>query len=68
VTREGGGECEPIKILMQELSYDPSSNPKHKTLKESGEHTNQQHINDSLKVINTAEKRMGSIGHPVSMI
>jgi hypothetical protein len=36
-----GGEWEPIKILMQELAYVPSSNPKAKNLKESDEHTNQ---------------------------
>jgi hypothetical protein len=41
---------------MQELAYVPSSNPKAKTLHESHEHTNQQHRNDLLKVINTAEK------------
>jgi hypothetical protein len=55
-TRGGGGEWEPIKILMQELAYVPSSNPKAKTLQESDEHTNQQHRNDPLKVINMAEK------------
>jgi hypothetical protein len=55
VTR-GGGEWEPIKILMQELAYVPSSNPKAKTLQESYEHTNQQHRNDPVKVMNTAEK------------
>jgi hypothetical protein len=41
---------------MQELTYVPSSNPKTKTLQESDEHTNQQHINDPLKVMNVAEK------------
>jgi hypothetical protein len=41
---------------MQELAYVPSSNPKAKTLQESNEHTNQQHRNDPLKVMNTAEK------------
>jgi hypothetical protein len=41
---------------MQELAYVLSSNPKAKTLYESDEHTNQQHRNDSLKVINAAEK------------
>jgi hypothetical protein len=41
---------------MQELAYVPSSNPKAKTLQESDEHTNQQHINDPLKVMNAAEK------------
>jgi hypothetical protein len=40
-TRGGGGEWEPIKILIQELSYVPSSNPKVKTLQERDEHTNQ---------------------------
>jgi hypothetical protein len=57
----------PIKILMQELAYVPSSNPKAKTLQESDEHTNQQHRNDPLKVINAAEK-MRSIEHLVSKI
>jgi hypothetical protein len=52
----GGGEWEPIKILMQELAYVPSSNPKAKTKQESDEHTNQQHINDPLKVMNAEEK------------
>jgi hypothetical protein len=52
---------------MQELAYVPSSNPKAKTLQESDEHTNQQHRNDPLKVMNAAEK-MGSIRHPVSKI
>jgi hypothetical protein len=54
----GGGEWELIKILMQELAYVPSSNPKVKTLKESDEHTNQLHKNDPLKVINVAEKNV----------
>jgi hypothetical protein len=31
-TRGGGGEWEPIKILMQELAYVSSSNTKLKTL------------------------------------
>jgi hypothetical protein len=48
--RGGGGEWEPIKILMQELAYVPSSNPKAKTLQESVEHTNQQHRNGPLKL------------------
>jgi hypothetical protein len=41
---------------MEELVYVLSSNPKAKTLHESDEHTNQQHRNDSLKVMNAAEK------------
>jgi hypothetical protein len=41
---------------MQELAFVPSSNPKAKTLKESDEHTNQQHKNDPLKVMNASEK------------
>jgi hypothetical protein len=41
---------------MQELAYVPSSNAKSKTLQESDEHTNQQHGNDLLKVMNAAEK------------
>jgi hypothetical protein len=40
VTRRGG-EWEPIKILIQELAYVPSSNPKAKILQESDKHTNQ---------------------------
>jgi hypothetical protein len=54
--RSYGGEWEPIKILMQELVYVSSSNPKAKTLQESDEHTNQQYRNDPLKVIKAAEK------------
>jgi hypothetical protein len=41
---------------MQELAYVPSSNLKVKTLQESDEHTNQQHRNNPLKVINAAKK------------
>jgi hypothetical protein len=41
---------------MQELAYVSSSNLKAKTLQESDEHTNQQHRNDLLKVMNAAEK------------
>jgi hypothetical protein len=41
---------------MQELAFVRSSNPKAKTLQESDEHINQQHINDPLKVMNAAEK------------
>jgi hypothetical protein len=51
-----GGEWEPIKILMQELAYVPSSNPKAKTLQESDEYTNQHHRNDPVKVMNIAKK------------
>jgi hypothetical protein len=51
-----GGEWEPIKILIQELAYVPSSKPKAKTLQESDGHTNQHHRNDPLKVMNAAEK------------
>jgi hypothetical protein len=51
-----GGEWEPIKIIMQELAYVPSSNPKAKILQESDEHTNQQHRNDPLNVMKAAEK------------
>jgi hypothetical protein len=54
VTR--GSEWEPIKILMQELAYVPSSNHKFKTLQESDEHTNQLHRKDPLKIMNIAEK------------
>jgi hypothetical protein len=39
--RGGGGEWEPIKILIQELAYVPSSNSKAKILQESDKHTNQ---------------------------
>jgi hypothetical protein len=41
---------------MQELVYVPISNPKAKILQESDEHTNKQHRNDPLKVMNAAEK------------
>jgi hypothetical protein len=41
---------------MQELTYVPSLNPKVKTLQESDKHTNQQHRNDPLKVMNATEK------------
>jgi hypothetical protein len=41
---------------MQELAYVPSSNSKAKTLQESDEHTNQQHRNVPLKVMNAVEK------------
>jgi hypothetical protein len=41
---------------MQELAYVPSSNHKSKTIQEGDEHTNQQHRNDPLKVMNAAEK------------
>jgi hypothetical protein len=51
-----GGEWESIKILMQELDYVPSSNPKVKNLQESDEHTKQQYRNDPLKVMNATEK------------
>jgi hypothetical protein len=54
--RPEGGEWEPIKILMQELAYVPSSNPIVKTLQESDKHTNQQHSNDPLKIMNAVEK------------
>jgi hypothetical protein len=52
----GGGEREPNQILLQELAYVSSSNPKAKTLKEGDEHTNQQHINNPLEVMNAVEK------------
>jgi hypothetical protein len=45
-----------IKILLQELDYVPSSNPKDKTLQKCDEHTNQQHKNDPLEVTNAADK------------
>jgi hypothetical protein len=41
---------------MQELAHVPSLNPKAKTLQESDEHTNQQHRNDPLTVMNTTKK------------
>jgi hypothetical protein len=41
---------------MQELAYVPSSNLKAKTLQESDEHTNQQHRNDPLNVMNVVQK------------
>jgi hypothetical protein len=54
--RPEGGEWELIKILMQELGYVSSSNPKAKILQESDEHTNQYHRNDPVKVMNAAKK------------
>jgi hypothetical protein len=36
-----GGEQESNQILLQELAYVLSSNPKVKTLQEGDEHTNQ---------------------------
>jgi hypothetical protein len=42
---------------MQEMACVPGSNPKAKTLQESDEHTNQQHRNDPLKVMKTAENK-----------
>jgi hypothetical protein len=59
MTGEGdqrGSEWEPIKILIQELAYVSSSNPKAKALQERDEHTNQHHRNDPLKVMNAAGK------------
>jgi hypothetical protein len=44
------------QILLQELAYAPSSIPKAKTLQEGDEHTNQQHRNDSIEVMNAVEK------------
>jgi hypothetical protein len=44
------------QILLQEPAYVPSSNPKAKTIQEGDEHTNQQHINNPLEVMNVAEK------------
>jgi ribosomal protein S4 len=55
------GEWEPIKILMQELTYVPGSNHKVKTLQESDEHTNEQHRNYPLKVMNAAEKELNQL-------
>jgi hypothetical protein len=54
----GGGEVErePNQILLQELTYVPSSIAKAKILQESDEHTNQKYINDPLEVTNTTEK------------
>jgi hypothetical protein len=54
---EGGGvNGSRIKILLQEPAYVPSSNSKAKTLQEDDEYTNQQHRNNTLKVMNTTEK------------
>jgi hypothetical protein len=55
-TGGGGGEWDLNQILLQELDYVSSSNPKAKTLQKGIEHTNQQHRNDPLKVINVVEK------------
>jgi hypothetical protein len=54
--RRGGGEREPNQILLQELIYVSSSIPKSKTLQEGDEHTNQQHRNGRLEVMNAAKK------------
>jgi hypothetical protein len=54
--RPEGGEREPNQILLQELIYVSSSIPKSKTLQEGDEHTNQQHRNGRLKVMNAAKK------------
>jgi hypothetical protein len=50
------GEWESNQIILQELTYVPSSNPKAKTLQEGDEHTNQQCINNPLEVTNAMEK------------
>jgi hypothetical protein len=55
-TGGGGGEREPNQILLQELIYVSSSIPKSKTLQEGDEHTNQQHRNGRLEVMNAAKK------------
>jgi hypothetical protein len=62
-----GGEPELNQILLYELAYVPSLNPKAKTLTKGDEHTNQQCRNDPFEVTNAAEK-MGSIEHPASKI
>jgi hypothetical protein len=55
--RSGGdGEQELNQILLQELDYVPSSNPKAKTLQKGDEHTNQQRRNDPLNVKKSAQK------------
>jgi hypothetical protein len=51
-----GGEREPNQILLQELTYVPSSIPKAKPLQESDEHMNQQCRNDPLEVTNAVKK------------
>jgi hypothetical protein len=51
-----GGEWDPNPILLQELTYVPSSITKAKTLQEGDEHSNQQCRNDALKVMNAKEK------------
>jgi hypothetical protein len=52
----GEGEWELNQILLQELTYVPSSNPKAKTLQEGDEHNNQKRRNDHLKVTNAVKK------------
>jgi hypothetical protein len=51
---------------LQELAYVPSLNPKAKTLQESDEHTNQQHRNNPLKVMNAAEKEWDQLDTPLA--
>jgi hypothetical protein len=60
---KGGGvvEWEPNQILLQELAYVPSSNPRAKTLQEGDEHTNQQYRNNPLKGANTEEKEWNQL-------
>jgi hypothetical protein len=55
-TRWGGGEWEPIKILLQELASFPSSNPNTKTLQKDDKHTNQQRRQYPLEDTNATEK------------
>jgi hypothetical protein len=46
----------PETSRSEKVYWEPSSNPKSKTLQESGEYTNQQHRNDPLNVMKAAEK------------
>jgi hypothetical protein len=59
--RPEGGEQGPNQILLQELTYVPSSNPKAKILQEGDKHTNQQCRNDPLKVTNAVEKEWNQL-------
>jgi hypothetical protein len=46
---------------LQELAYVPCSNPKAKTLQEGDEHTNKQHKNDPIEVMNAVDKEWGQL-------
>jgi hypothetical protein len=57
----GGGGWKPNQILLQELTYVSSSNPKATTLQEGDEHTNQQRRNNPLEDTNEKEKELDQL-------